>query len=142
MFADLLDPEKFRHLVYLSSISRCLRYDCGMTHLLINWLLSAVSLVIVANLIPGFQIGGFAAALIAAIVIGFVNGTLGFVLKIITFPLSILTLGIFWLVINALMLKIAAALVPGFRIEGFLPAFFGAIVLSLVNMVLKAMLGA
>ena len=76
------------------------------------------------------------------IVIGFVNGTLGFVLKIITFPLSILTLGIFWLVINALMLKIAAALVPGFRIEGFLPAFFGAIVLSLVNMVLKAMLGA
>src|SRR6266566_1423173 len=104
--------------------------------------LSAVSLVIVANLIPGFQIGGFAAALIAAIVIGFVNGTLGFVLKIITFPLSILTLGIFWLVINALMLKIAAALVPGFRIEGFLPAFFGAIVLSLVNMVLKAMLGA
>ena len=142
VFGDLLDPEKFRHLVYLNSISRRLRYDCGMTHLLINWLLSAVSLVIVAHLIPGFQIGGFAAALIAAIVIGFVNGTLGFVLKIITFPLSIITLGIFWFVINALMLKVAAALVPGFRIEGFLPAFLGAIVLSLVNMVLKAMLGA
>jgi len=114
VFGDLLDPEKFRHLVYLSSISRRLRYDCGMTHLLINWLLSAVSLVIVAHLIPGFQLSGFGAALIAAIVIGFVNGTLGLALKIITFPLSILTLGIFWFVINALMLKLAAALVPGF----------------------------
>ena len=113
-----------------------------MTHLLVNWLLSALSLVIVAHVVPGFQISGLASALIAAIVIGFVNGTLGFLLKIITFPLTILTLGIFWLVINALMLKVAAALVPGFRIEGFLPAFLGAIVLSLVNMALRLMLGA
>jgi putative membrane protein len=113
-----------------------------MTHLLINWLLSALSLVIVANVIPGFQIAGFSAALIAAIVIGLVNGTLGFFLKIVTFPLTIVTLGLFWLVINALMLKVAAALVPGFRIDGFLPAFFGAIVLTLVNMVLRALLGA
>jgi putative membrane protein len=113
-----------------------------MTHLLINWLLSALSLVIVANVIPGFQLSGFAAALIASIVIGFVNGTLGFLLKIVTFPLTIITLGIFWFVINALMLKVAAALVPGFRIDGFLPAFLGAIVLTLVNMVLKSLLGS
>ena len=95
-----------------------------MTHLLINWLLSALSLVIVANVIPGFQISGFGAALIAAIVIGLVNGTLGFFLKVVTFPLSIITLGLFWLVINALMLKVAAALVPGFRIDGFLARIF------------------
>src|SRR5216117_2096780 len=101
-----------------------------MTHLLVNWLLSALSLVIVAHVIPGFQISGFAAALIASIVIGFVNGTLGLLLKILTFPLTILTLGIFWLVINALMLQLAAALVPGFYVAGFLSAFFGAIVLS------------
>lgn len=113
-----------------------------MTHLLINWLLSALSLVIVANVIPGFQLAGFGPALIAAIVIGFVNGTLGFFLKVVTFPLTIVTLGLFWLVINALMLKVAAALVPGFRINGFLPAFFGAIVLTLVNMVLRAVIGA
>ncbi|HTM51718.1 MAG TPA: phage holin family protein [Bryobacteraceae bacterium] len=113
-----------------------------MTHLLVNWLLSALSIVIVAHLIQGFHVSGFAAALIAAIVIGFVNGTLGVLLKIVTFPLSILTLGIFWLVINAVMLKVAAALVPGFRIDGFLPAFLGAIVLSLVNMALRYMLGA
>jgi putative membrane protein len=113
-----------------------------LTHLLINWLLSALSLVIVANLIPGFQLTGFGPALFAAIVIGLVNGTLGFFLKIVTFPLTIVTLGLFWLVINGLMLKVAAALVPGFRIKGFLPAFFGAIVLTLVNMVLRWLLGA
>jgi len=107
--------------------------------MLINWLLSALSLVIVANVIPGFQVSGLAAALIAALVIGFVNSTLGFLLKILTFPLTIVTLGIFWLVINALMLKLAAALVPGFRIQGFLPAFLGSIVLTLVNMVLRAL---
>ena len=73
--------------------------------------------------------------------IGLVNGTIGFFLKIVTFPLSVLTLGLFWLVINALMLEVAAALVPGFRIDGFLPAFFGAIVLSLVNMILRALVG-
>ena len=113
-----------------------------MTHLLINWLLSALSLVIVANVIPGFQLSGFAAALIASIVIGFVNGTLGFLLKILTFPLTIITLGIFWFVINALMLKVAAALVPGFRIDGFLPAFLGAIVLTLVNVALRILVAA
>jgi len=110
--------------------------------MLINWLLSALSLVIVANVIPGFELSGFVAALIAALVIGFVNATLGFFLKVVTFPLTIVTLGIFWLVINALMLKVAAALVPGFRINGFLPAFLGSIVLTLVNMVLRALVAA
>jgi putative membrane protein len=113
-----------------------------MTRILIDWLVSAVSLLIVAHVIPGFHLSGFGAALIAAVVIGFVNGTLGFVLKIITFPLTIVTLGIFWLFINAMMLLVAAALVPGFRIDGFLPAFFGAIVVSLVNMLLRSILGA
>ena len=113
-----------------------------MTRLLVNWLISALSLVIVANVIRGFQLSGFGAALIAAIVIGFVNGTIGFILKLITLPLSIITLGLFWFVINALMLKLAAALVPGFRIDGFVPAFLGAIVLSLVNIVLQHLLGA
>jgi putative membrane protein len=65
----------------------------------------------------------------------------GLVLKVITFPLTIVTLGIFWLVINALMLELASAFVPGFRIYGFWAAFVGAIVLSLVNMVLRWIVG-
>jgi putative membrane protein len=111
-----------------------------MTGLLLTWLLNALSLLIVAYLIKGFDVSGFGAALIAAVVIGLANGTIGFFLKVITFPLTILTLGLFWWVINALMLKLAAAVVPGFRISGFLPAFFGALVLSLVNLLMRKLL--
>ena len=107
--------------------------------LLLNWLLSAISLLIVARLMPGFHVHGFAAALIAALVIGLVNATLGLFLKIITLPLTFLTLGLFWWVINALMIMFASAILrPDFSVSGFWPAFFGAIVLSLINMILKA----
>jgi putative membrane protein len=108
-----------------------------MLGIIANWVLSALSLVIVSNIVRGFEVTGFGAALIAAVAIGLVNATVGLLLKILTFPLTLLTLGIFWLVINAIMLELAAALVPGFDINGFLPAFVGAIVLSLVNLILK-----
>jgi len=109
--------------------------------LLLNWILSALAVWIVSQIVPGIYVSGPVAALIAGLVIGFINATIGALLKILTFPLTLITLGIFWLVINALMLEIAAALVPGFRIDGFLPAFFGAIVLSLVNMALRMLVG-
>ena len=105
--------------------------------LLLHWILSAVALLIVSNLIPGFVLTGFVAALIAALVIGLINATLGLFLKVITLPLTVLTLGIFWLVINALMLELASVIVPGFHISGFTAAFVGAIVLALVNMVIR-----
>ncbi len=113
-----------------------------MGGLLVNWLLSAISLLIVAHVIRGFEIAGFGTALIAAIAVGLVNATIGFFLKVITFPLTVITLGLFWLIINALMLKLAAALVPGFNIVGFLPALFGAIVLTIVNLCLRYLVGA
>src|ERR1700758_698586 len=109
--------------------------------MIVNWLLSALSLMIVAHVVRGFDVTGFTAALLAALVIGLVNATLGVFLKIVTFPLTLLSLGLFWFVINALMLKLAAAFVPGFSIQGFTPAFFGAIVLSLVNLFLKLVAG-
>ena len=108
-----------------------------MLSLLLNWVLSALSLLIVAHLVRGFEVSGFGAALIAAVVIGLVNSTLGLFLKLVTFPLTIVTLGVFWFVINALMLELAASLVPGFVVLGFLPAFVGAIILSLVNLFFK-----
>ena len=101
--------------------------------------MSAISLLIVSHLIPGFYLRDFTAALIAALVVGLVNATLGLVLKIITFPLTILTLGIFWWVVNALMLLFASRFVPGFAVHGFWPAFWGAVVLSLLNMVFRAL---
>jgi putative membrane protein len=107
--------------------------------LLLNWVLSAIAVWIVAQLVPGIHVNGAVAALIAALAIGFINATIGLVLKIVTFPLTLVTLGLFWFVINALMLELAAALVPGFQVHGFFAAFIGAIVLSLVNVLLKAL---
>ncbi|HEY4902961.1 MAG TPA: phage holin family protein [Candidatus Sulfotelmatobacter sp.] len=105
--------------------------------LLLKWLLSGLAVWIVAQVVPGIYVSGVFSALIAALVIGFVNATIGAVLKILTFPLTLITLGLFWFVINALMLKFASALVPGFQVRGFFAAFVGAIVLSLVNMMLR-----
>jgi len=111
-----------------------------MGGLLIHWLISTVSLLIVAYIFPGIQVRGLGTALIAAIVIGLVNATLGFILKILTFPLTLLTFGLFLLVINALMLQLASYLVPGFFVSGFWSAFFGAIVLSIVSMILHSLI--
>src|SRR5512140_1625772 len=108
--------------------------------LLLHWILSALALLIVSQIVPGFILTGFVAALIAAVVIGLINATLGMLLKVVTFPLTVLTLGIFWLVINALMLELASAIVPGFHISGFGAAFIGAIVLALVNMLFRALM--
>jgi putative membrane protein len=69
--------------------------------------------------------------------VGLVNATLGVILKVVTFPLTIVTFGIFWLVINALMLQLAAMLVPGFAINGFTPALWGAIALSIINLLFR-----
>jgi putative membrane protein len=105
--------------------------------MLLHWVISALAVWITSRVVPGFYIDGAASALIAAAVIGFVNATIGLVLKIITFPLTIITLGIFWLIINGIMLELASAVVPGFHIRSFGAAFWGAIVLAVVNMLLK-----
>lgn len=105
--------------------------------LLLHWILSATALWIVAHFVPGIYVSGPKAALIAALVIGLINATIGLILKILTFPLTILTLGLFWFVINALMLELAAYLVDGFKVRGFIPALIGAVLMSLVSSVLQ-----
>ena len=108
-----------------------------MQRWIIHWLLSGVALLIVANLLPGIEVDGFGAALIAALVIGLVSATVGIVLKIIFLPFIILTLGIVYFLINGLMLKLASAIVPGFRVIGCMPAVLGSLLLSLVDYLLN-----
>lgn len=108
-----------------------------MTKWLIRWILSAVALLIVADLVPGFHVRSIGAALLAALVIGFVNATLGVFLKLVTLPLTILTFGIFLLVVNALMIEVAAWFVPGFAVRGFAAAFWGALILSLIQIIAR-----
>jgi putative membrane protein len=110
-----------------------------MLRLLLRWFLDALALLIVAWLVPGFKVANLPSALIAVIIIGLLNVTLGFLLKLITLPLGILTLGLFFLVINALILKLASGIVPGFYVNTFGAAFIGAAVLALLHMLFEAL---
>lgn len=111
-----------------------------LIRILVAWIASAASLLIVAQFLPGFRVASIQAALIAAVVIGFINGTLGAVLKFFLFPIRLLTLGIASLVINALMLLLATRLVDGFRVDGFTPAFLGSILISVTNWLIRVVL--
>ncbi|HEX4322665.1 MAG TPA: phage holin family protein [Acidobacteriaceae bacterium] len=108
-----------------------------MIRLLANWLLSAIALLIVSRVVPGFHVDTLGTALVAALIFGLLNVTLGLLLKLVTLPLTILTLGIFLLVINAFVLELASGFVRGFHIRSFGAAFWGAAVLALVQMLFR-----
>jgi putative membrane protein len=106
--------------------------------LILHWILSAIALILVSHLVPGFHVSGLIPALIAAVVIGLLNATVGLFVKIVTLPLTILTLGLFLLVVNGLMILLASAVVPGFHVTGIGPAFWGAVILALLGMLIRA----
>lgn len=108
-----------------------------MLRLLVRWILHTVALFFVAWLVPGFHIRSIASALVAVVVIGLLNATLGLLLKIVTLPLGILTLGIFFLVINAVILRLASSIVPGFVVSSFGAAFIGALVLAVLHLLIR-----
>jgi len=111
-----------------------------MIKLLLGWLASAVALIVVTKVIDGFHVKDLPSALVAAVVIGLINATLGNIIKFFTFPFRILTLGLLSLVINAAMLMLADFLLDGLRIDTFMAAFLGSIVLSVVSTVLRWMI--
>lgn len=110
-----------------------------MLRLLVQWVLSALALILTSRVVPGFEVRDLGSAMWAALIIGLLNATVGLLLKILTFPISILTLGLFLLVINAIMILVASAIVKGFYVRGLVPAFFGAIILALLGMLFKAL---
>jgi putative membrane protein len=111
-----------------------------MLHLLLKWILGALALLAVTYLVPGFRVVSLPSALVAVLIIGFLNMTLGLILKVVTFPFAILTLGLLFLVINALMLMLASKISPGFQISSFGAAFVGAVVLAVVHVLIEAVL--
>lgn len=110
------------------------------TTFILQWIVSGVAVLVTSKIVSGFKIHGFFAALIAVAVLGFANAILWPILFVLTLPINILTLGLFTFVINGIVLKICAALVPGFEIDGWWAAILGSIVLSLVSMVLHYVL--
>ena len=105
-----------------------------MLRLLLHWILNALALLIVAHVVKGFVVRDLTSALIAVVVIGLLNATFGLALKVITLPVGILTFGIFFLVINAVVLKFASGFVPGFQVQTFGAAFLGALALCVLHM--------
>lgn len=111
-----------------------------LTRILVSWLASAAAFFLVAHVVPGFHVSNVESALMAALVVGFINGTLGAVIKFFLFPIRILTLGFASLVVNVAMLFLATQIVPGFKLDGIAPAFLGAVMLSVTTWVLKLVL--
>lgn len=109
--------------------------------LILRWILSALTLLVVAELIPGFEVASFTYALIAAVFIGLANALIRPILLILTLPVNILTLGLFTFVINALILLIVANILDGFEITGFSAAFWGALTLWAMNLIINLFLG-
>jgi putative membrane protein len=107
-----------------------------MIHLLLVWLLSALALVIAAYLLPSVDIDDFGTAMIAALVIGILNATLGLLLRLVVFPLTWLLPGLVYLVVDAIMIYLASRILKGFRVRSFASAFLCALVVALVNVVL------
>ena len=110
--------------------------------LLLNWLLSALAVWIVSQVVPGIHVNSATTTLIAALVIGLINATVGMILKVLTFPLTILTLGLFYFVLNGLLLLVASYLLPGYHVAGLIPAILGSLVITVVNWALHALFGS
>ena len=105
-----------------------------MGRMLLQWVLNAVALWIVSRTVSGFVVSGWGSAMIAVVVIGLFNATFGLLLKIITLPLGVLSFGLFFLVINAFVLKFASYFVPGFQVQTFGAAFLGALALAVLHL--------
>jgi putative membrane protein len=101
--------------------------------LFLRWLVSAISLFLVAQIVPGFHVENFWYALVAALVLGLLNLTVRPLLTILTLPVTIVTLGLFTLIINAVVIMIMASVVKGVTVDGFAPAFWGGLVLWLIG---------
>jgi putative membrane protein len=105
-----------------------------MLRLLLHWVLNALALLVVSHFVEGFEVSNVVSAFIAVVVIGLLNATLGLFLKIITLPLGILSFGIFFLVINAVVLWFSSKFVPGFAVTTFKAAFLGALALAVLHL--------
>lgn len=104
---------------------------------LMRLLANAVAMLLVGYLLPGLiRVDGVAAALVAAFVLGLVNAVVRPLFVVLTFPITVVTLGLFLLVVNALLLMLVDAIVPGFRVNGFLGAAGGSILLSVISWIL------
>ena len=104
---------------------------------LIRLIVNAIALICVAYVVPGIHVSGIGGALLAALILGIVNAILRPILVVLSLPLELLTLGLFTLVINALLFWLVGALHVGLTVDGFWPAFWGALVMAIISWILS-----
>jgi putative membrane protein len=108
----------------------------------LNWLINAAALWVAVELLSGLAVSSTETLFLAALVIGLINAVVKPILLVLTIPITVLTLGIFYLVLNGLLLYLAAALTPGFTIANFGSAFLGALIVSAVSTMLHLLIKA
>ena len=104
-----------------------------MNGITIRWLGLTFAIIVTSYLLDGIHVSGFWSALFAAAVLGILNAFFRPIILILTLPINILTMGLFTFVINAVLLKMASGVISGFNVEGFWPAVFGSLLISVVS---------
>jgi putative membrane protein len=104
--------------------------------ILVNWLITTAAILISAYFLPGVSIRSLSAALVTALVLGLINAIIRPILVILTFPITIVTLGLFIFILNALLVLLTSAIVPGFEVRGFWWALLFSLVFSVVSFLL------
>ena len=113
-----------------------------MLAFIVHLVVTAVLLLVVAKFVKGVEMKGFGSALIGALVLGLVNALVRPVMIFLTLPFTIVTFGLFLFVVNAFMLWLVSAIVPGIRINGFVPALLGSLLLTVLNIVVEFLIPA
>lgn len=108
--------------------------------MILVWILNALALLAVAYLVPDIHVAGFAAALVAALVIGLLNMLVRPLLVLLTLPITVLTLGLFILVINGVLFYVAGYWLEGFEVKTYLAGIIGALLYSIISWLLSALL--
>jgi putative membrane protein len=109
-----------------------------MPGILIRWLTTTAAIVATAYLLDGIHVSGFFPAVFAAAMLGILNAFFRPIALLLTLPINILSLGLFTFIINALMLKMASGLIPGFDVYGFWTAIFGSLLISVISWLLNS----
>jgi putative membrane protein len=104
--------------------------------LLINWLIFTLAVIVTAFVLPGVAVSGLLAAAVTAAVLGIINAfVLPFLLELVA-PINAVTLGLFTFVVNALLVMLTSAIVPGFKVNGFWWALLFSVILTVVMVLL------
>jgi putative membrane protein len=116
-------------------------FELPLMELAVHLVLTAALLLLVANMVTGLEIDSWGAAFIVALLLGLINAIVRPVMITLTIPITVVTFGLFLFVINALMLWLAAAISPGVKVDGFGAAFFGSLLLTILNILIAFIFG-